>query len=86
MNHTHVYILIVKGYQNHYHMTSHDFPFVKNGVQKIHFFQILGILRVKLGPYVMESSIDAYIIIEEVKSNHNICNKSGFTIWMREKF
>jgi hypothetical protein len=34
----------------------------------------------------MESSIDAYIMIEEVKSNHNICNKAGFTIWLREYF
>ncbi len=34
----------------------------------------------------MESSIDAYIMIEEVKSNHNICNKAGFTICIREKF
>jgi hypothetical protein len=30
----------------------------------------------------MESRGDAYIMIEAVKSNHNICKKSGFTIWM----
>jgi hypothetical protein len=36
---------------------------------------------VKPGSYVMETSIDAYIMIEEVKSYHNICNKAGFTIW-----
>ena len=34
----------------------------------------------------MESSIDAYIMIEEVKSNHNICNKAGFTIWLCNYF
>jgi hypothetical protein len=30
----------------------------------------------------MESRGDAYIMIEEVKSNHNIYNKAGFTIWL----
>ncbi len=34
----------------------------------------------------MESRGDAYIMIEEVKSNHNICNKSGFTIWLCKLF
>jgi hypothetical protein len=34
----------------------------------------------------MESRGDAYIIIEEVKSNHNICNKAGFTIWLCKYF
>ncbi len=28
----------------------------------------------------MESRDGAYIMIEEFKSNHNICNKAGFTI------
>ena len=30
----------------------------------------------------MESGGDACIMIEEVKSNHNIYNKAGFTIWL----
>jgi hypothetical protein len=30
----------------------------------------------------MESRGDAYIMIEEADSYHNICNKSGFTIWL----
>jgi hypothetical protein len=34
----------------------------------------------------MESRGDAYITIEEVKSNHNICNKSVFTIWLCKYF
>ncbi len=34
----------------------------------------------------MESRGDAYTIIEEVKSNHNICNKAGFTIWLCNLF
>jgi hypothetical protein len=33
-------IQLVKGYQNHPHMTLHDLPFVKKwGGQKIHFFR-----------------------------------------------
>ena len=67
-------------------MTLHDFPFVKNGGSKNSFFSDFEYFNGITGPYVMESSIDAYIIIEVVKSNHNICNKAGFTIWMREKF
>ncbi len=34
----------------------------------------------------MESRRDAYIMREEVNSYHNICNKSGFTIWLCKKF
>jgi hypothetical protein len=34
----------------------------------------------------MESSIDAYIMIEKVNSYHNICNKAGFTIWLCKLF
>ncbi len=37
-NHTYVYILLVKGYQNHPHLTLHDLPFVKKwGVKKFIF-------------------------------------------------
>ncbi len=36
--------------------------------------------------YVMESRGSAYIMIEEVNSYHNICNKSGFTILMCNLF
>jgi hypothetical protein len=55
------------------------------GGQKIHFFQILGILRVN----VNESRDSAYIMkeaVEAVNSNHNICKKSGFTIWLCNLF
>jgi hypothetical protein len=34
----------------------------------------------------MESRGDAYIMIEEIKSNLNICNKAGFTIWLCKYF
>ncbi len=34
----------------------------------------------------MESKGDAYITIEEVKSNPYICNKVGFTIWLCNLF
>ncbi len=34
----------------------------------------------------MKSRDCAYIMIEEVKSNHNMCNKSGFTIWLCNLF
>jgi hypothetical protein len=44
-NHTYVYIQLVKGYQNHPHMTLHDLPLKKNGMSKYSLFQILGILR-----------------------------------------
>ncbi len=30
----------------------------------------------------MESTGHAYIMLEEVDSYHNICNKPGFTIWL----
>jgi hypothetical protein len=33
--------ILAKGYQNHYRMTIHDLPFVKNGGQKINFFRFL---------------------------------------------
>ncbi len=34
-NHTYVYIQLVKSYQNHYHMTLDDLPFVKKwGIKK----------------------------------------------------
>ena len=37
-NHTYVYIQLVKGYQNHHHMTLHNLPFVKKwGVKKFIF-------------------------------------------------
>ncbi len=34
----------------------------------------------------MESRGYVYIMIEEVNSFHNICNKSGFTIWLYNLF
>ncbi len=34
----------------------------------------------------METSSYAYIMIEAVKSNHNICNKAGFPIWLCKLF
>ncbi len=74
-------IQLVKGYQNHPHMTLHDLPFVKEWGSKNSLVQILGILRVEPEPYVMETRGHAYIMIEEVKSYHNICNKYGFTIF-----
>jgi hypothetical protein len=60
-------------------MTLHDLPFVKKWGErsKDSFFQILGILGVKPGPYEMESRGDAYIMIQEVKRNHNVCNKAS---------
>jgi hypothetical protein len=67
-------------------MTLHDLPFVKKWGSKNSFFQFFDFLRVLPGPYVMESRDDAYIMIEEVKSNHNICNKAGFTLWLCNLF
>ncbi len=34
----------------------------------------------------MKSRGDTCIMIEEVKSNHKICNKSGYTIWLCKLF
>jgi hypothetical protein len=64
-------------------ITLHDLSFVKKwGGSNNLFFQILGILRVSPGPYVMETWGHVYIMIEEVKSNHYKCNKAGLTIWL----
>jgi hypothetical protein len=38
-------IQLVKGCQNHHHMTLHNFPFVKKWGSKISFFQILGYFK-----------------------------------------
>jgi hypothetical protein len=78
-NHTYMYeyIQLVNGYPNHHQ---------KNWGSKNSLFQILGILRVSPEPYVMETLGDACIMIEEAKNNHNICNKSGFTIWLCKLF
>jgi hypothetical protein len=64
--HAYVNIQLVKGYQNHHHMSLLDLPFVKKWGSKNSLFQFFDILRVLPGPYEMESSIDAYVMIEEV--------------------
>jgi hypothetical protein len=77
------YVLqLVKSFQNHPHMTLHDLPFGKKwGVKKL-IFSDFGYFKGITGPYVMESSDGACIMIEAVNSNHNICKNSGFTIWL----
>ncbi len=51
------------------------------GGQKI-LFSDFGYFKGLTGPYGIVSRGNANIMIDEVNSYHNICNKSGFTIWL----
>jgi hypothetical protein len=62
---------LVKGYQNPHHMNFDDLTFVKKcGVKKF-IFSDFEYFKSVTGPHVMEARGHAYIMIEEVKSNHN---------------
>ncbi len=63
------YICVYTARQGLSESPSYDLTWSKNS-----FFQFFDILRVP-GPHVMESRIDAYIMIQEVNSYHNICSK-----------